>query len=85
MKNKNFLCKERRKWQPTPVFLPSTLHIHGVTKSRTRLSDSHTHMQGEEHMQGPHRETGEHPDTGCYARPLQQISGPKGESGSRKG
>ena len=27
MKNKNFLCKERRrKWQPTPVFLPREFH-----------------------------------------------------------
>ena len=38
----------RRKWQPTPVFLPGESHgqrslvgytVHGVTKSRTRLSD----------------------------------------------
>ena len=36
---------------PTPVFLPGEFHgqrslagcIHGVTKSRTRLSDSHFH------------------------------------------
>ena len=40
-----------RKWQPTPVFLPGKSHgernlvgyIHGVTKSRTRLS---THTNG---------------------------------------
>ena len=39
--------KERRKWQPTPVFLPGESHgwrawwatVHGVAKSRTRLSD----------------------------------------------
>ena len=29
----------RRKWQPTPVFLPGESHGHGITKSRTRLSD----------------------------------------------
>ena len=37
----------RRKWQPTPVFLPGESHgqrslaatAHGVSKSRTRLSD----------------------------------------------
>ena len=38
----------RRKWQPTPVLLPRKFHgwrslvaptVHGVTKSRTRLSD----------------------------------------------
>jgi len=39
----------RRKWQPTPVFLPGKFHgqrnlevtIHGVVKSRTQLS-AHT-------------------------------------------
>jgi len=37
----------RRKWQPTPVFLPGESHgqrslvgtVHGVAKSQTRLSD----------------------------------------------
>ena len=37
----------RRKWQPTPVFLPEKSHgqrslvatVHGVVKDRTRLSD----------------------------------------------
>jgi len=36
----------RRKWQPTPVFLPREFHrqacwntVHGVAKSRTRLSN----------------------------------------------
>ena len=37
----------RTAWQPTPVFLPGESHgqrslratVHGVTKSRTRLSD----------------------------------------------
>ena len=38
----------RRKWQPTPVLLPRQSHerrslvqatVHGVAKSRTRLSD----------------------------------------------
>ena len=38
----------RRKWQPTPVFLPGKSHgqrslvgytLHGVAKSQTRLSD----------------------------------------------
>ena len=35
----------RRKWQPTPVFLPGesqgrgSLVVHGVAKSQTRLSD----------------------------------------------
>ena len=42
------LCKRgsfcRRKWQPSPVFLPGKSclvgsSVHGVTKSRTRLSD----------------------------------------------
>ena len=36
----------RRKWQPTPVFLPGKFHgkrsleasVHGVTKSQTQLS-----------------------------------------------
>ena len=40
----------RRKWQPVPVFLPGVSHrqrnwrptLHGVTKSRTRLSDTST-------------------------------------------
>ena len=43
----------RRKWQPTPVFLPGEFlgnfkdrgawqaTVHGVTKSQTQLSDSH--------------------------------------------
>ena len=35
----------RRKWQPTPVFLPGKSHgqkrlVHGVAKSWTRLSNS---------------------------------------------
>ena len=38
----------RRKWQPTPVLLPGKFHgwrswwaaVHGITKSRTRLSNS---------------------------------------------
>ena len=29
----------RRKWQPTPVFLPGESHGHGITKSQTQLSD----------------------------------------------
>ena len=29
----------RRKWQPTPVFLPGESHGHGVAKSQTRLSN----------------------------------------------
>ena len=37
----------RRKWQPTPVFMPGEFHgqrawrgiVHGVTKSQTQLSD----------------------------------------------
>ena len=38
----------RRKWQPTPVFLPGKAYgqrslaccvVHGVAKSQTRLSD----------------------------------------------
>ena len=40
----------RRKWQPTPVFLPGKSHgawwaiVHGVTKNQERLSDwVHTH------------------------------------------
>ena len=39
----------RRKWQPTPVFLPGESHgqrslgtVHGVAKSWTRLSDYHS-------------------------------------------
>ena len=41
----------RREWQPTPVFLPGESHgqrrvcwatVHGVTKSRTWLSDFHS-------------------------------------------
>ena len=45
----------RRKWQPTPVFLPGEFHgqrnlggyyspVHGVAKSWTRLSNKHTHI-----------------------------------------
>ena len=37
---------ERRKWQPTPVFLPGGFHgqrslvgLHGVTESQTLLDD----------------------------------------------
>ena len=42
---------QRQKWQPTPVFLPGEnpmdrgswqAIVHGVAKSRTRLSNSHT-------------------------------------------
>ena len=42
----------RRKWHPTPVFLPGESRgqrslgratVHGVTKSWTRLSKQHTH------------------------------------------
>ena len=29
----------RRKWQPTPVFLPGEFHGHGITKSQTWLSN----------------------------------------------
>ena len=43
----------RRKWQPTPVFLPGESHgqrsLVGYSpwglQSRTRLSDTHTHVQ----------------------------------------
>ena len=44
----------RRKWQPTPVFLPGKFHgqrglwatVYGVSKSRTQLSThTRTHMQ----------------------------------------
>ena len=42
-----FLGYRRRQWHPTPVLLPGKSHggeawwatVHGVTKSRTRLSD----------------------------------------------
>ena len=42
----------RRKWQPTPLFLPGEFHgerslvatVHGVTNSWTPLSDSHFHF-----------------------------------------
>ena len=42
----------RRKWQPTPVFLPGEFHgrgalwatIHGVAKSQRQLSDFHFHL-----------------------------------------
>ena len=42
----------RRKWQPTPVFLPGKAHdggawwatVHGVTESQTRLSEQHFHF-----------------------------------------
>ena len=37
---------QRRKWQPTPVFLSGESHgqrslatVHGITESRTQLSD----------------------------------------------
>ena len=30
----------RRKWQPTPVFLPGKSTVHGVAKSRARLRTS---------------------------------------------
>ena len=41
----------RRNWQPTPIFLPGESHgepgrlyiVHGVIKSQTQLSNSHTH------------------------------------------
>ena len=48
----------RRKWQPTPVFLPGESHGqrnlwatgHGVAKSRTQLSDfTHTHTHTHTH------------------------------------
>ena len=43
----NFLSTWRRQWQPTPLLLPGKSHgwrswwaaVHGVTKSRTRLSN----------------------------------------------
>ena len=37
----------RREWLPTPVFWPGEFHglyIHGVAKSRARLSDFHFHI-----------------------------------------
>ena len=42
----------RRKWQPTPVFLPGKsvegearwAIVHGVAKSWTRLGDQHFHF-----------------------------------------
>ena len=45
----------RRKWQPTPVFLPGESHgqgawwttVHGVAKNQTQLSmHAHTHLVG---------------------------------------
>ena len=42
----------RRERLPTPVFWPGEFHglytVHGVTKSRTRLSDFHFHFGGDE-------------------------------------
>ena len=48
----------RRKWQPTPVFLPGKSHgqrtllaaVHGVVQSRTRLSDFTWFMTSENHL-----------------------------------
>ena len=45
----NLIIPWRRKWQPTPVFLPEKFHgqrslwatVHGVTENQTRLSDQH--------------------------------------------
>ena len=43
-----YLCvfmQRRRQWHPTPVLLPGKFHgrrslpVHGITESRTRLSD----------------------------------------------
>ena len=46
----------RRKWQPTPVFLPGQFHgqrslaVHGVAKSQTQLSGwAHTHTHTHTH------------------------------------
>ena len=37
----------RRERQPTPAFWPGEFHgfciVHGVAKSRTRMSESHSH------------------------------------------
>ena len=53
----------RRKWQPTPVFLPGEPHgqrsleatVHGVAKSRTRLKRIHftSHLQLPSHSNRP--------------------------------
>ena len=46
MKNVTYFVKDcikfvdyfgRRKWQPTPVFLPGESHGHGIAKRQTRL------------------------------------------------
>ena len=52
----------RRKWQPTPVFLPGKFHgqgslvgySHGVTKSQTRLS-TRAHTKNIVNITGPVR------------------------------
>ena len=44
----------RRKWQPTPVFLPGESHgwrswwatAHGVAKGQMRLGAGHAHTEG---------------------------------------
>ena len=54
-----FIGPWRRKWQPSPVFLPGESHgqrrlmgytVHSITKSRTRLKQlsmhTHTHSSG---------------------------------------
>ena len=43
----------RRKWQPTPVFLPGGSHgqrratVHGIAKSRTQLSANYQDKRGD--------------------------------------
>ena len=36
--------REWREWQPTPVFLPGEVTVHGVGNSQTRLSDQNFHF-----------------------------------------
>ena len=54
-----YLNAWRRAWQPTPVFLPGEFHGQrnlvgysppGVAKTRTRLTNAHTHTQKRVHF-----------------------------------
>ena len=67
----------RRKWQPTPVFLPGESMdggawwavVYGVAKSWTRLSNSHTHTHANQEA-GLHQ-THTHTHTQGNGNPLQ--------------
>ena len=76
----------RRKWQPTPVFLPGkshglrslvSYHPWGHKESDTTEWLTHTHARRVAHARAPRGDRWGSRHRRLYARPLEQISGPR--------